>query len=130
MANPLSFAFGGDTGQSYDELQRRRKFAEALLAQGLKGGSKTGIEGASNAARSIFGALIAKKAGQQDDANRSAYETKQQSALASLFGGSLGGGGYAAQGGVAAAPPTEAESVAGDTMAALGKDYGFDTAGV
>ena len=50
------FIFGGDTGLTYDGLQRKRKVTEALLAQ--KGQPKNVAEGFGSAAQSIVGALL------------------------------------------------------------------------
>ena len=78
----LSYAFGGNSGQSYDELQRRRLSAEAMMQRGASSQPKTAIEGINAAASSIMGALLQRKIGAQDAANR---EKANQTAL-SLFG--------------------------------------------
>lgn len=79
----LSYAFGGNSGQSYDELQRRRAFAEGLLQRGMSGQPKTAIEGINSAASSIIGALLARKFGAQDAAAKQDYSNS----IAGLFGG-------------------------------------------
>ena len=116
----LSFAFGGNTGLSYEELQRRRAFAEAMQQQGAGGAPRTAIEGLNGAAKSILGALLAKKFGAQED--------KQKQDYSSTFGNIISGAtqpGYG--GGTAAVPPYVAPdpnnpaAIGHDTMRALGK---------
>lgn len=116
----LSFAFGGNTGLSYEELQRRRAFAEAMQQQGAGGAPRTAIEGLNGAAKSILGALLAKKFGAQED--------KQKQEYTSTFGNIISGAtqpGYGS--GTAAVPPYVAPdpnnpaAIGHDTMRALGK---------
>ena len=114
----LSYAFGGNSGQSYDELQRRRAFAEGLLQRGMSGQPKTAIEGINSAASSIIGALLARKFGAQDAANR---EKANQTAL-SLFGQpSQYGGGGASVPAYVPPDPNSPSQIGHDTMVALGK---------
>lgn len=88
----LSYAFGGNTGQSYEELQRRRLFAEAMMQRGASSQPKTAIEGINAAASSIMGALLQRKIGAQDAKNREAYNSQ----FGSLLGGQSQGAPYAA----------------------------------
>ena len=114
----LSYAFGGNTGQSYDELQRRRMFAEAMMQRGMSSQPKTAIEGINSAASSIMGALLQKKIGAQDAANR---EKANQTAL-SLFGQpSQYGGGGASVPAYVPPDPNSPSQIGHDTMVALGK---------
>lgn len=108
----LSYAFGGNSGQSYDELQRRRAFAEGLLQRGMSGQPKTAIEGINSAASSIIGALLARKFGAQDAAAKQDYSNS----IAGLFGGQS----QPAQTSIPYDPNSPA-NIGSDTMAAIGK---------
>lgn len=115
----LSFAFGGNTGQSYDQLQRRRMFAEAMMQRGMNSQPKTAIEGLNSAASSIMGALISKKVGAQEDNGREAYN----STFADIIGGgprqpSMTG---PAVGPVSGPDPNAPATIGDQAMAALGK---------
>lgn len=59
----MSFIFGGDTGTTYEALQRKRAMADALM-QGRKSTPRT-VDGIASAAESIAGALIGNKADRQ-----------------------------------------------------------------
>ena len=121
----LSFAFGGNTGQSYDELQRRRLFAEALMQRGMGAQPKTPMEGLNSAASSILGALIQKKVGAQEAAGRAEYDKQRQSAFAGLIGQPQGGLPPANQPAgtppVAPPDPNSPAAIGDQAMAALGK---------
>ena len=121
----LSFAFGGNTGQSYDELQRRRLFAEALMQRGMGAQPKTPMEGLNSAASSILGALIQKKVGAQEAAGRAEYDKQRQSAFAGLIGRPQGGLPPANQPAgtppVAPPDPNSPAAIGDQAMAALGK---------
>jgi|GEM_PF-2171065 len=85
------FIFGGDTGVSYETLQRRRKLAEQLMSR--KGAPRNVAEGLGQAAESIMGGLIARRTNKQDDA----AAKQADSIFADALGGALtGGGGYSA----------------------------------
>ena len=79
----MSFIFGEGTGLTYDDLKRRQSFAEAMMVRGASGAPKTAMQGASNAASSIMGALMARKLG--------AAEKAGQQEAGSLFNAALGG---------------------------------------
>lgn len=115
----LSFAFGGSSGQSYEELRRKRAFAEEMQKRGAQGGSTTAIQGINSAAKSILGALLNKKFGQEEDAARAASQEHRTNVLGSLLGGGGGTGGYSP----VAAPvdPNSPATIGADAMAALGK---------
>ena len=115
----LSFAFGGSSGQSYEELRRKRAFAEALQLRGAQGQPKSAIEGINSATQSILGALMSKKFGQQEEAGRAASQEHMTNVLGSLLGGGGGTGGYSP----VAAPvdPNSPATIGADAMAALGK---------
>lgn len=57
------FIFGGNTGTSYDELQRKRAIAEQLM-EGRSGPMRP-VDGIASAAESITGALLGKKLDKQ-----------------------------------------------------------------
>ena len=113
----LSYAFGGNTGQSYDELQRRRMFAESLMQRGMSSQPKTAIEGINAAASSIMGALLQRKIGAQDAANR---EKATQAAL-SIFGRPAPDVVPPNPGISTPRNPNDPVQIGNDTMAALGK---------
>lgn len=69
----MNFIFGGDTGLTYDQLQRKKQIADQLMAAG-RGGSRTASEGISNAARQITGALMARRADKQEQAQRQQFQ--------------------------------------------------------
>jgi len=72
----LSYAFGGNTGQSYDALQRRRAYLEAIQKQSMGDQPKTGAEGILSGLNSVFSDLMLRKLGKQEDANREAANQK------------------------------------------------------
>jgi len=113
----LSYAFGGNTGQSYEELQRRRLFAEAMMQRGMSSQPKTAIEGINAAASSIMGALLQRKIGAQDAANR---EKATQAAL-SIFGRPAPDVVPPNPGISTPRNPNDPVQIGNDTMAALGK---------
>lgn len=76
--------FGGDTGVSYDELQRRKKYADQMIMRGASRPARNVSEGINSAANSILGALLARKAGKEESAQREEFGT--------LFADLLGGG--------------------------------------
>lgn len=84
-----NFIFGGDTGLTYEQLQRQRALAEQLAASGPQRISTVG-EGINSAARSISAALINRRADKADQKNREAHGAEWDEALSgvgSLFGG-------------------------------------------
>jgi hypothetical protein len=113
----LSYAFGGNTGQSYDELQRRRMFAESLMQRGMSSQPKTAIEGLNSAASSIMGALLQKKLGAQDAANRQ----KATQAALDIFGRPAPDVIPPNPGVSTPRNPNDPVQIGNDTMAALGK---------
>jgi hypothetical protein len=84
MAIP-NFIFGGNTGRTYEDLQRERALAEQLLAQGGGGASSIG-EGINRLGQTIGGAIRMGRA-------NSGMKAGQQAAAAnftSLFGSPMG----------------------------------------
>lgn len=113
----LSYAFGGNTGQSYDALQRRRAYLEAAQKAG-QSAPKTAGEGILNGLNSVFSDLMLRKLGKQEDANR---EAANQKAL-DLFGQpSQYGGGGASVPAYVPPDPNSPSQLGHDTMVALGK---------
>ena len=114
----LSYAFGGNTGQSYDALQRRRAYLEAVQKAGQGTQPKTGAEGILSGLNSVFSDLMLRKLGKQEDANR---EAANQKAL-DLFGQpSQYGGGGASVPAYVPPDPNSPSQIGHDTMVALGK---------
>lgn len=114
----LSYAFGGNTGQSYDALQRRRAYLEAVQKAGQGAQPKTGAEGILSGLNSVFSDLMLRKLGKQEDANR---EAANQKAL-DLFGQpSQYGGGGASVPAYVPPDPNSPSQLGHDTMVALGK---------
>ncbi len=116
----LSFAFGGNTGQSYEDLKRKRQFAESMMLRGMGSQPKTAMEGLNSAASSIFGALIAKKAGAQEAAGQEAYNKRRESAFSGLIGQPPGGA-PASQPPIAAPDPNSPSVIGDEAMSVLGK---------
>lgn len=88
------FVFGGDTGISYEDLQRRRAVAEAMALR--RGGTPRNMwEGLDSATRSVAGALMAR--------NLDAREQEQRESASEAFQRAIGGIGL---GGAPVAPET------------------------
>ena len=81
-----SFVFGGDTGTSYDDLQRRRTLAQAMWANGGRRRPRNVADGLGNAAQSIMGALYAKKLGKEMKGEQDEFGLLYNGALAGLGG--------------------------------------------
>ena len=121
----MSFIFGGDTGMTYEQVQRNRKIAEQLMAG--SGRSKNVGEGIGSFAKQISGALIQRKADKRDDALRGEADELWNSSMGNIFGG--GGSSAATPSPYSAAPPpvstaplpTEADLLGNDAMAAIGR---------
>lgn len=95
----MRYSFGGDTGQTYEQLQRRRAVAAAMMQQ-QRAPQNVG-EGISSAAKSIAGALIARRADKLDAANREMHNAKWSSKWPGVASAMMGGStpGFAADGG-------------------------------
>lgn len=121
MAQP-GFIFGGNTGMSYDQIQKQRDIANQLLRANMSTPQNVG-EGLSAIGRALAAKAIDKRTSRADDANRVASEQRRASAIGSIFGG---GGGGASGSPAPFSPATSsaevgpAASVANDTMAVLG----------
>lgn len=124
----MSFVFGGDTGISYDQLQRKREIADRLIAGQTRAPRNVG-EGLTAVGNALMARSLTKKADKRDAELRGEFNDQ----WAGLFGGGAAmpatsgsfaapsGGGYAASAGGAFQPPSEGQVVADDAMRALGK---------
>jgi hypothetical protein len=108
----MAFIFGGNTGNTYEDLQRQRKIAESLLAQS-SGTPRNVGEGLTAIGNALAYRAIEKRAAKTEEKLRGEFDT--------AFSGVFGGGGQAQKPAYSApAPMSEGEAVANDTMAALG----------
>lgn len=80
----MKYAFGGNTGLTYEQIQRQREIARAMMQKG--GTPKTIGEGINSAAGSIAGALMARKADKADAANREEFGGKWDGVVGALMG--------------------------------------------
>jgi hypothetical protein len=98
MAQP-GFIFGGNTGMSYDQVQKQRDIANELLRANMNTPQNVG-EGLSAIGRALAAKAIDKRTTRADEANRKAYDATKTDIFASLGGfggapaGGMGGGGY------------------------------------
>lgn len=118
------FIFGGDTGLSYEALQRRRDIANEMMKQ--RGTPRTVGQGINSFAGSIAGALMNKKLDKREQELRASADDM----FNSVFGGSeaaTGGVGYEGPGAIGGGysepmrPVTQEGDIGADTMAVLGK---------
>lgn len=108
----MAFIFGGNTGNTYEGIQRQRKIAESLLAQS-SGTPRNVGEGLTAIGNALASRAIEKRAAKAEEKLRGEFDT--------AFSGVFGGGGQAQQPAYSApAPMSEGDAVANDTMAALG----------
>lgn len=113
------FIFGGNTGMSYDQIQKQRDIANELLRANMSTPQNVG-EGLSAIGRALAAKAIDKRATRADADNRKASEARRADAFGMIFGG--GGSGAPFSPTVTpAAPPSPGAAVADDTMTALGK---------
>ena len=123
----LSFIFGGDTGLSYDQIQTRRKMAEAM---GQQNGTPRNVgEGINSFAGSIAGAMMGRRLDKADRAN----QAKSDELYSNIFGGFDGGGGYSAPNISTSGAPSQYNAMAangGPTNAAASAMTGGDNASV
>jgi hypothetical protein len=122
----MATIFGGDTGLSYEDVQRKRKIADALLAQNMRG-SQNVPQGLTSVARALAAKSIENKTGQAMEG----LNAEADAIFNSIFGG--GGGTFAGMGATGGMGPTspapvpgvrtsgEGEAVADDAMATLVK---------
>ena len=108
----MAFIFGGNTGNTYEGLQRQRKIAESLLAQN-SGTPRNVGEGLAAIGNALAYKAIEKRAAKAEEKLRGEFDT--------AFSGVFGGGQAQQPAYSAPAPMSEGDAVANDTMAALGK---------
>ena len=82
------YVFGGDTGVSYEELQKRRKIAQGLMQREGMRQPQYALEGLAQGAGAIVGALMDRKAGKKENQMREDFNSE----FSDLFGGTFGGG--------------------------------------
>jgi hypothetical protein len=102
-----SYIFGGNTGMSYDQIQKQRDIANELLRANMSTPQNVG-EGLSAIGRALAAKAIDKRASRADETNRKAYEAERDRAFQALggFGGTGGGSaGYSPSGTWTPAPP-------------------------
>lgn len=116
-----SYIFGGNTGLSYDEVQRQRDVANELLRANMNTPRDVG-EGLSAIGRALAAKAIEKRTTRADSANRAAYQQTRDGIFASLNGG-MGGGQSASPYSPSPQPsnPNAPQAIADDAMAAIGK---------
>lgn len=108
--------FGGNTGITYEQLQKRRELANALIQENMAGSPRNVGEGLSAIGRALAARAIERKADKRDAELRSEFDAK----WGNIFGAPSGG--YSAPSATYAPPdPSSPEGIAGDAMVALGK---------
>lgn len=85
----MSFIFGGSTGVSYEDLQKRRKIAQGLMQREGMRQPQYALEGLAQGAGAVVGALLDRKAGKQEKKLRDDYNSQ----FAEMFGGGVTAGG-------------------------------------
>ena len=116
-----SYIFGGNTGLSYDQIQKQRDIANELLRANMSTPQNVG-EGLSAIGRALAAKAIDKRTSRADEANRQASQARRADAFGMIFGGGSGGSGAPFSPNVTpAAPPSPGADVADATMTALGK---------
>ena len=115
-----SYIFGGQTGLTYDQIQKQRDIANELLRANMSTPQNVG-EGLSAIGRALAAKAIDKRTSRADEANRKAYEARRGEVF-----GMLGGQGGAVPYPAPSQPPVSfdpnsPQGVASGTMAALGK---------
>lgn len=93
----MSFIFGGNTGVSYEDLQKRRAIAQGLMQREGMRQPQYALEGLAQGAGAVVGALLDRKAGKQEGKLRDDYNSQ----FADMFGG--GGGATATPASIPAA---------------------------
>lgn len=68
----MAFIFGGDTGETYESLQRKRKVADALIARSAQTPRNMG-EGLTAIGNALAGGLLARKARQDEAAGQKEF---------------------------------------------------------
>lgn len=69
----MGFIFGGDTGTSYDQLQRKRKIADAMLKQSTSSAPRNVGEGLTAIGQALAGKYLDKKISGKEEAESEAF---------------------------------------------------------
>ena len=112
----MAFIFGGETGMSYEDIQRKRQIADSLRANAIQPARNVG-EGLAAIGAALAARGIEKRAKAADDENRA----KSNERWGDVFGALAQA---AATPSFAPSTPVDQNSpqvIAGDTMAALGR---------
>lgn len=99
-----SFIFGGNTGLSYDQIQKQREIANELLRANMSTPQNVG-EGLSAIGRALAAKAIDKRTARADEENRKAYEARRSEIFGALGGFGPGGANSAYGGSVGTAAP-------------------------
>ena len=86
----MKFAFGGNTGETYESLQRKRRMAEALMAPGPA--PRNVGEGLSYIGRMLGGGLAARSANKREAKERDAANASWNENESAIYAQLLGGG--------------------------------------
>lgn len=97
----MQFIFGGDTGTTYEDLQRKRELSKMLALSSARNRPKTAGEGLAAIGRALAYRKIMKDSTALDTKLRGEYETQRDAVLDALLGRgvgdpSAGGGNYEA----------------------------------
>lgn len=100
-----SYIFGGNTGMSYDQIQKQRDIANELLRANMYTPKNVG-EGLSAIGRALAAKAIDKRTARAEDEGRRKYEQRRDEVFGMLGGGAAGG---------VSAPSGPAPTMAGPT---------------
>ncbi|WP_372572676.1 hypothetical protein [Ruegeria jejuensis] len=116
-----SFIFGGNTGQSYEQIQNKRRIADALTAQSMSQAPRDIGSGLHAVGQALMIRKMRKDADKADAKGRADYEGSRGQLMSALMGRSPAGSMPAV---AAPKPPAQSPDVdiANDTMRALGRD--------
>jgi len=105
----MSTIFGGNTGMTYEDVQRKRKVANALLARNASQTPRNVGEGLHAVGQALMIRGINKRADAADKENRSAFDDKWGGILGALGGsGDYGAAGSTSFGSAPAPNPNDA----------------------
>lgn len=123
MAQP--FIFGRNTPWSYEDIQRKRRIADELIAANRGAPSNVG-EGIAAVGRALAARGIERRAAKRDDELRAESKARRDALMGSIFGGASSPYASApASGGISGPTPVDPNApsaIASDAMKAIGKD--------
>ena len=128
----MSFIYGGDTGLSYEDIQRKRKVADALVARQAANTPRNVGEGLHAIGNALLSRKLDKDAAAADKRNREAFSSKWDSITGSLMGNEPSFGVFDSSTAGPIGTPfvrTEEQEIGDDAMAALGKTDAMSTEG-